>query len=93
MTSRISTNRFSYSKERNEFCTEASDLKNESFSRRWPDACDIGFDLVSERTGRVVRLVETDEVRDREGELMYNVFEAIREDKKLFDGRVIILND
>ena len=51
---RVGSERFTWHKDCNAFIAEASDLPKgfDFFSQVWNDACDAGFILVSERTGR-----------------------------------------
>lgn len=50
---------------------EHSDLRNAPMGRVWDDACDIGYTVVSHRTGREAVYAVEHVQRDGEGELQY----------------------
>lgn len=57
------------------FTAEASDLGTDfNLGRVYDDAADGGFAMVSVATGKVAVFVESDHVRDAEGELLYTDF-------------------
>ncbi len=65
-----------------EWVGEMSDLGG-PLCRVFDDACDEGFTLVSERTGKAVTMVADGEKRDGEGELMWIDFAAAGQDRKI----------
>lgn len=67
----ISSKHFSYHAKTREMTTFASDLPNRGrFERIYPDACDVGLRIRSEKTGRSVTFaVYRQEIRD--GDLCY----------------------
>ena len=66
----ISTDQLGWTPEHNQFSAYISDLSRafNPLKQIWDDACDVGFELVSARTGAVVvfTLERTDKDRDRE---------------------------
>lgn len=91
---RISTDRFTYHPADRAFTAEASELGGLRLGRVYPDACDVGFTLVSARTGRAVRVILAHTERDREGDTLWTDFAPAPEDRKAagFD-RVRVFND
>lgn len=74
--SEISSTRFTFIKSSKTFATEASDIKECHFlGRLYDDACDSGFVLRSERTGKTQAYVLSHPIV-RAGELHGWVFEA-----------------
>ena len=68
----VSTDRFSFDLNDRVFTAELSDLGRDfRFGRVYDDACDVGLTLVSTRTGRRVVFAIENEIRDREGELLW----------------------
>jgi hypothetical protein len=55
------------------------------------DAADVGFGIRSERTGRTVRWILFNEVRDNEGDILYWSFKPEEETVKV--SSIIIWND
>jgi hypothetical protein len=64
----IRTDRLVYVKGENLLVGEASDLPDPS--RVWDDACDIGYTIVSHRTGREV-IYAGHQVAERDGDVIY----------------------
>lgn len=87
----ISSKNFSYNKSDKTFVADISDLHGKlHMIRAYPDACDAGFEMVSERTGEVCRFVETKEVRN-DGDISYWEFSGMG---KIGKGlKVVIFND
>lgn len=85
---RVSTDRFTRVQVDSPFPTflvaEESDLGRDfRLGRVYDDACDVGFTLVSARTGREIVMALEDEHRDpREGELLYTDFVPARRDER-----------
>lgn len=94
---RVSTKRFTYNAVTNTFTAEASDLgSNFRLGRVYDDACDMGFTLMSARTGKEVVFYLSHTERDREGELLYDEFRAVPHqhvDAMTECAKVVIVND
>lgn len=60
----ISSSKFTYSKET--FTAEASDLRNIRLGKVYDDACDLGFTIVSEKTGKHAVFAEHAEIQNGE---------------------------
>jgi hypothetical protein len=65
----VSTRQFTYGAESHSFVAEMSDLNG--FGQVYDDAADVGFTMVSSRTGREVVFVVADEQRDGEGDILF----------------------
>ena len=68
---RVSTERFNYNAASNTFSAEMSDLTGLHMTRVYDDACDVGYTLVSVKTGREIVFAVEHEERDGEGELLW----------------------
>ncbi len=68
----VPSNQFSW--KTNEGTTERSDLRVNIFSQIYDDACDAGFIVKSEKTGREFIAFHSHSEFDNEGELQYDVF-------------------
>lgn len=68
--SRISTSLLTYDKAENLFVAEDSDLPSRP-DRVWLDSCDVGYTLVSHRTGREIVYALNTIVQNRDQEIMY----------------------
>lgn len=98
-TKRFSSNRFTWNG--HTISTEASDLQPLSagsmFARIYDDACDVGFQIVSERTSQVATFYLTDTQRDAEGDIQMWALRPIPETERAMPqlkGSVInIFND
>lgn len=91
----VSTDRFTYLPADGLFVIEASDLGPDfRLGRVYDDACDVGFTLVSARTGDRRVFTSVGERRDDDGDLLYEDFALVgpsgRVDQSL---RVRIIND
>jgi hypothetical protein len=87
----LSTKQMTYNSETRVFTTELSTIQHE-FKQIYPDACDIGFTLISERTGREIDFVEC----SREtllGELAWIDFRPARRQDLSLNIRVRAFND
>jgi hypothetical protein len=69
----IHTSRLHWHPEHRLFTADASDLPVPS--RAFNDACDLGYTLISERTGRQIVVVQNGDRRDGEGELEYVIYD------------------
>lgn len=56
---------------------EASELPDLKQHQIWPDACDVGFTIRSERTGELRTFVETHVNRDDEREIESWVYSSV----------------
>ena len=52
-----SSNQFTYQKDKKRFIAFASDLDNRHLEQIYDDACDVGFKVKSEKTGKVITFV------------------------------------
>jgi hypothetical protein len=86
----VSTDRFTYIPATNTFVAEASELP--AMSRVFNDACDVGYTLISQRTGREVIFAVTGIERDREGELLYEDLRPVNPNEWAA-GTVRVYND
>lgn len=87
----VSTKQFSYDKASKTFTTCISDLgKNFDTIQIYPDACDEGFIMVSDKTGREEKFAKNSDITNREGEVMGWTFIGLN--KKL-GLKVNIYND
>ena len=81
----------------NQASQEISSLGNFRFERVYPDACDIGFRMVSERTGKEAVFVVDHEDTDGEGDIQgWNLVptrESVRRNPDCAGVRVLIIND
>lgn len=92
---------FNYHKEDNTLVTEASDMAANAMHRHYgpayDDAIDVGFSVLSEKTGNIARFVKCEEKYDDEGDLMWETFEMTPQSKRNFPDaatvRVIVFND
>ena len=75
---RVGSERFTWHKDCNSFIAEASDLPKgfDPLSQVWNDACDAGFILVSERTGKELLFTFSHEDKNIEHETMGWNFKA-----------------
>ena len=91
----INTKDFSYFKNTNEFVSEISSIINSSrlFGQLYNDACDIGFVLVSEKTGKSQAYYLKEETM-HEGDYQCWIFlPAVPVLPALKDSKVIVYND
>ncbi len=91
----ISTERFTWSNK--EFFAEISSLGVRGFERIYPDACDVGLSIRSERTGEEVWFYLETEHRDREGDVTHWTLkptnEAVRKNPGLKGVKMTVFND
>ena len=94
---RHSTSKFTFAKDSKRFIAEASELGPNMFEQIYPDACDQGIVLVSEKTGVETKWVEDRQLWDWEGELggwvLIPTAETLRKVPALRGYEVHILND
>lgn len=97
---RTSTDRFTFSGSTNTFITEASDLTRGNFLHQiWPDSCDEGLVLISEKTGQEsLWYKDHDEYSDDEDhELLATHLLptdcSIRKHPRLKNTKMVIIND
>jgi len=82
----VSTKDFTYNSETRTFVTEVSNLRF-SPGRIYDDACDIGFYMVSEKTGNKILFIETSPEFDADNELICYNFSGF------MDLKVKVFND
>jgi hypothetical protein len=90
----ISSKAFSFDKSNLTFYADVSEVTighGLRLERIYPDACDAGFTMMSEKTGRTCRFVEVAEERDAEGDVILWRFDAV--DKIGKGCRVVLFND
>ena len=58
----VSSNKFFFNKSSGTFIAEASDLQGFRLGRVYDDACDEGFSIVSEKTGKSAVFALADEI-------------------------------
>ncbi len=93
---KLPTSKFTYIKENRTFVTEASDIHGFDPRRIYDDACDIGFYMVSDKTGKKILFVEEGPDYNDDNELICWNFSAhcINENpENLHDLVVRIYND
>lgn len=73
------------------FLAEASELPSNFIARVYDDACDVGFEMVSAKTGNKALFLLDDIVEDAEGDLL--CWNLVCADKKLGDLKAVIFND
>ena len=91
----LSTDQFTWVAAANELVAEASDL-GDYVGRLFDDAADVGFNLVSARTGAVVTYSLEHDEYDAEGDLLSTVFAAVDENampRERSLPQVRVLND
>lgn len=90
---------FSYTAATRIFSAEASDLGlhagTEPGEQVFPDACDVGFTIISEVTGKKVRFTLSETKKDRDGDIQYWKFTSYPRDlpRDVPSMYVIIFND
>ena len=94
----VSSLKFRWLSNYKRFMADISDLGPDfSFDRVYNDAYDVGFVMVSHKTGAEVKFVITTHCTDREGDITHwelvPVSEAIRANPKLNGVIVTIWND
>lgn len=91
---RISSSKFTWVPKSKEFVAEASDLHGINlFSQVYNDACDEGFVLVSQKTGKEVPFTLARIQHDADRDIAFWKFTAATRDPKLAGVSVIIFND
>lgn len=89
----ISTKRFTWVKLTRTFVAEVSELQDLEMIQVYPDSCDVGFDLVSHKTGKVVRMVQHKSKMEKDGEGWFEFIPAFAKDRKQYDFKVLVFND
>lgn len=91
----LNTNQFTYNPRSQTFVCEASDLRGFKPRRIYDDACDIGFYMVSEKTGQKLLFVENEPTYDADGDLISFNFSShcYENPSNLMQMKVIIFND
>lgn len=90
---RIASSRFTYDKATKSFIAEDSDFggKGHPVGRVYDDACDEGFTIVSERTGKEVVFALHMVHKDADGDLTKWEYHSVTPGHKGY--RAVILND
>jgi len=90
----LRSSEFSWNAETKKFSAFASDLKGFGrLGRVYDDACDEGFTMISDRTGREVVFVSAGTEHDREGDVQAWVFVPAVGQRDRPDCLVVIFND
>jgi hypothetical protein len=84
----VNTRQLTWDAGRRWFIAEASELPEPG--RVWDDACDVGYRLISHRTGRSVVFALSDTRRDGDGDVQVWVFKPIAGDATM---ELHVLND
>ena len=91
----VSSNLFTFCKDTKTLVAEISDLEANCgrawLTRLYNDACDIGFAIRSEKTGKVIRFSLSNEEKDREGDLVAFHFSPVETNSGVRE--VVIFND
>jgi hypothetical protein len=88
--SQLSSSRFTF--KGNTFSAEASDFgRNFDLGRVYDDACDEGFSIVSEKTGKVAVFALYNHEEDGEGDLVSWIFHCVT--PGLTHLKAVIFND
>ncbi len=95
---RINTNVLSWNQRDKTLVGELSSCGNNfRLSRIYQDACDVGIQLQSHRTGEVATFYLAEEKHDNENDLLYMSFhptpEEIKKNPRMRDVKVILFND
>lgn len=85
----ISSSKFSF--KNNKFSAEASELNGFSLDRVYNDACDEGFTIISEKTGKGAVFALYNHEEDREGDLVAWIFKCVT--PGLTHLKAVIFND
>ena len=86
----ISSNRFTYSK--GTFVSEFSSIPDLVYRFIYDDAYDVGFCIMSEKTGKLEYFYFSEEIRNNEGELMAHVFVPVNREIREAGINVKIFN-
>lgn len=88
-----SSNSFHFNKNDNVMSVEASDLARPMMRQIYADACDLGFTVISARTGREEDFRVCDETRDNENDLLYWTLEPVDRNLRNTGLKVVVFND
>ena len=92
----INSNKFTYNQTTDTFTAEMSELGSQVFHQVYQDSCDLGFELVSDKTGvtALFHVYQTDRcLFDTVAWHLRPTDESIRRNPGLQNTRVIIFND
>lgn len=95
----VESKSFSYNPATRAFCAFASDFEPAKFatffSKAFDDAGDVGFKMISSKTGRAVLFTWSETVRDGDGDIRIWIFEVYnpKREEALEGLTVHILND
>ena len=87
----VSTSHFSYSAARKTFVGYISDFDCNLFGRLYDDAADIGFRLVSAKTGREAPVFLRSTETDDEGDILSWTFSFVA--LQYYDIKIVVFND
>jgi hypothetical protein len=87
----ISTKRLTWHAADKTLCCEASELTCGP-TRAWDDSCDVGFTVVSSRTGLEIQTVLSHTER-RDGDVLWEDFTPIDKSQRALLSRLRIFND
>jgi hypothetical protein len=97
---KLSTSLFTFVKSSQEFVTEMSDLPSPNvYHRLYPDACDVGITLISEKTNQEATYCHSEDVYtdDEDHEFTHAILlptlETIRKYPRLKNTKVVLIND
>lgn len=85
---KINTRELTWDSQRRWFIAEASELPQPG--RIWDDAADIGYELISHRTGEAVLFYLHKEIRDRDGDIEAWIYRPVRTE---VEAELHVLND
>lgn len=91
----VSSDRFCYNRDTKTMSAEVSDL-GDVWVQAYPDAADMGIEIISSRTGKSVMFVVHEE-KWNDGDLLYWVLKAVKNPRNhapIFDQlTVVVYND
>lgn len=90
---KISTDMFFWHPEMGMFTQEVSSLNGFQPGQLYDDACDLGFQLISSRTGEAMPFYLHETVSNDEGEVLEWVFHSASRDPRLAKLQVCVQND
>jgi len=88
-----STSLFTWDSESSTFVIEASSLPRPMCNQVWDDAADLGFNLISEKTGDAIEVFLMKELKDAEGDVLYWQFEPGLKSRQRGKFIVRVFND
>lgn len=90
----ISTNKFHWNTLVRTFSANVSEIENDiTMIQVYPDSADVGFDLVSHKTGEIVRMVQSKDWANADGSGWFEFVPANVNERNNLDFKVVIFND